>query len=327
MKYDVVIQNPPYSKSLHLDFFKLGLNLLESNGVMTIIEPATWLVNVRKNGKASLYDEIKRKIAGHVESVVIENVNPDFDTRLYSPFSITVVDFSKSFDKIDFICCGEHKTVDSIYDCNLVGSHKLIWSVLDKCQSFGDMMKSHVTNKKMDGDWWYTKYAEISAIAGCSIAVGKKATDYNASMFWTGDSPNAYTTTLFHHFQNCVQHEPVCACDAGKHLTDRIADNVYGTKQEMENWKHFVFSNKLPRFVNICLTIDQHNNSKDFIPWLVDRQYTDEEINQMFGFTEEEAALIDSTIRKFSRQSPWFRRYMLGKNAANNEEIEKFLLF
>lgn len=325
MKFDTIIQNPPYKGSLHLEFLEKGLNVLNKNGKMVIIEPATWLINVRKNGKASLYDEIKKKIEGHVESVVIENLNPEFDTRLYAPFSTVTIDMSKIFDMIDFWCCGEHKQVKSLYDCNLVGEYDLIHSILNKCKAFGNMMKNHVTNKKENGDFWYTKYAEISAIAGCSIAVGKKATDYEANMFWTENIPNAYITTLFHHFKNNIQNEPVCACDSGKNLTDKVTDNVYGTKEELENWKHFVFNNKLPLFLNIVLTIDQNNNSKEFVPWLVDRQYTDDEINKLFGFTEEEIRLMDVTLKKYERNSPWFRRYMCGKGSATDEEVNEFI--
>ena len=52
MKFDYIIQNPPYNGSLHLDFLEKGLDLLTEKGRMVIIEPATWLINVRKNGKA-----------------------------------------------------------------------------------------------------------------------------------------------------------------------------------------------------------------------------------------------------------------------------------
>ena len=62
MKFDYIIQNPPYNKSLHLDFFDKGLDLLSDKGRMVIIEPATWLINIRKNGKAKKYDEIKKRI-------------------------------------------------------------------------------------------------------------------------------------------------------------------------------------------------------------------------------------------------------------------------
>ena len=91
-----------------------------------------------------------------------------------------------------------------------------------------------------------------------------------------------------------------------------VCDCVYGTKEELENWKHFIFNNKLPLFINIVLTIDQNNNSKEFLPWLVDKKYTDEEIYTKFNLTQDEIELIDSTIKKFERNSPWFKRYMCG---------------
>ena len=75
----------------------------------------------------------------------------------------------------------------------------------------------------------------------------------------------------------------------------------------------------------MCLTIDQHNNSKPFLPWLVDKHYTDDDINKMFGFTEEEVALIDKTLKKYERHSPWFRRYMCGKDSVSSEEVQKFI--
>jgi len=48
MKFDYIIQNPPYLKTLHIDCFNKGLDILKEDGKMTIIEPATWLIDVRQ---------------------------------------------------------------------------------------------------------------------------------------------------------------------------------------------------------------------------------------------------------------------------------------
>lgn len=48
MQFDYIVQNPPYSGSLHLTFFEKSLGFLKDDGEMTIIEPATWLINVRR---------------------------------------------------------------------------------------------------------------------------------------------------------------------------------------------------------------------------------------------------------------------------------------
>ena len=318
MKFDMIIQNPPYKGSLHLDFLEKGLNVLNKNGKMVIIEPATWLINVRKNGKASRYDEIKKRIEGHVESVVIENLNKEFKVEQSVPFSITTIDMEKSFESIDFTCFGEHKIVYSLYDCNFIGSYDTVWSILEKCQNFGNMMKNHIVNRKQDGNYYYAKCMDI-VTCGCD----------NQGV---SNSDKSYINEIYCHYYDgmfdirCeIENEPLHAKDRGGKITDKIADNIYGTKEELENWKNFVFNNKLPLFLNIVLTIAQNNNSKEFVPWLVDKQYTDDEINKMFGFTEEEIRLMDVTLKKYRRNSPWFRRYMRGKDSATDEEVNEFI--
>ena len=315
MKFDVVIQNPPYNGSLHLDFFNKGLDVLTETGKMVIIEPATWLINVRKNGRAKTYDAIKQRINGHIESVVIENLNEEFNTSMFVPFAITTIDMSKDFDAINFTCCGETRKVESVYDCNLVGNYAMIWSIFGKVQSFGDMMKAHTTKEDKGEGFYYTKYAEICD--GQLVRGNRKPLFYKQN---DTEYVEVYFSNAYHLKNNSISTAPVYITN-----TDKIADNIYGTKEELENWKHFIFNNKLPLFLNIVLTIDQHNNSKEFLPWLVDKQYTDDEINKLFGFTDEEIKLIDATIKKYERNSPWFKRYMCGKDSATDEEVNNFI--
>lgn len=331
MKFDYIIQNPPYNGSLHLDFLEKGLDLLTEKGRMIIIEPATWLINVRKNGKAKKYDAIKKRIEGHVESVKIENFNKDFGTRLFMPFAITTIDFSKTYETIDFVCFGEKKEITSIYDCNAIGEYNTIWSILDKCQKFPVVMANHTTKKDMGEGVYYTRYQQKigSDCVGCGAITERSGMKYEKDTMWTETKNGAflrgYVSSAYHHHKNEISDKILCAYDAGKHLTDKIADNIYGTKEELENWKHFIFSNKLPLFVNICVTDGQDNNSKPFLPWLVDKQYTDEEINKLFGFTDEEIALIDRTIKKYERNSPWFKRYMCGPDSVSDKEVNNFI--
>ena len=336
MKFDYIIQNPPYNRSLHLDFLEKGLDLLTENGKMVIIEPATWLINVRKNGRTKRYDAIKKRIKGHVESVKIENFNKDFGTGLYVPFAITTIDFSKTFDEIEFTCCGEKKVVKSIYDCNLVGEYETIWGILGKCQKFGDMMKNHITNESMGEGVCYSKYDEILP---CGIEPAEKNSKLGRSGVYGRDTNyiNVLSSEYLYTYIQSVFNRFVPISDTimktlkggsdykNPKYSGKNADCIYGTRQELENWKHFIFNNKLPLFLNIVLTIDQHNNSKEFLPWLVDKQYADEEINEMLGFTEEEIALIDRTIKKYERNSPWFKRYMCGPDSVSDEEVNNFI--
>lgn len=104
-------------------------------------------------------------------------------------------------------------------------------------------------------------------------------------MWWTwiwrfNNSDSDFQQTLFGEYQNYV-------IDVTCRKTDNPRYKVYGTKDELENWKYFVFNNKLPLFINIVMTIDQHNNSKNYVPWLTDKHYTDSEIYSIFKFTED----------------------------------------
>lgn len=325
MKFDMIIQNPPYDGSLHLEFFEKGLNVLNKNGKMVIIEPATWLINVRKNGKASRYDEIKKRIEGHVESVVIENLNKEFGTGLHMPFATTTIDMSKTFDTINFSCCGEHKTVKSLYDCNLIGDYDLIHSILNKCKAFGNMMKQHVTMTDMGDNMHYAKYTRVVTGNFCSGGNGR----FNSDVMYRKHNGKDYYVGYFCSLLHCDGEIQDKLCqrrtNAGKIIEDSVAENIYGTKEELENWKHFVFNNKLPLFLNMVLTYSCDNNLLPFTPWLVDHKYTDDEINKLFGFTEEEIRLMDVTLKKYERNSPWFRRYMCGKDSATDDEVNEFI--
>ena len=325
MKFDVIIQNPPYNRSMHLDFFSKGLDLLSDNGRMVIIEPATWLINIRRNGRASLYDTIKRRINGHVESVTVENLNKEFQTKQDVPFSITTVDMSRTFDTIDFTCCGEHRTVKSIYDCNLVGDYSTIWSIINKTLSHGDMMKTHYVDPKKcaafeDSGLYFQPFTDglLNALGTNSMEMlFKTPNDRVRSFHACGEFGSQYVESSC---KGAMAYGTVPLGERGGKM-----HCVRGTREELENWRHFTLTNKLPLFLNIALTIDQHNNSKPYIPWLADRTYTDEEINEKFGFTEEEATLIDTTVMKYERQSPWFRRLICGKDAATDDEIREFI--
>ncbi len=338
--FDIVIQNPPYDGGLHLLFLKQGLEMLNETGKMSIIEPSKWLIDVRKYGKRGefgrvnsseikKYDEIKNQLEGHVKSITIENLNKNFGTGLYVPFSITVIDMSYS-GPIEFTCCGKTEMVKSLYDCNLIGNYKTIWNIFEKVQKYGDMMKNHITKELKNDGTWYIKYQEIIPVIGCLMSSPATSSSedvmYASNTYWRGELfgeyLTGYYTTCYHtgddnDISQSIHHAKKQG--ASKKYTENPTDNIYGTKQELENWKHFIFNNKLPLFINIVLTIDQHNVSHEFIPWLVDKQYTDDEINKLFGFTEDEIKLIDDTLKKFERNSPWFKRYMCG---VENKEIK-----
>ena len=317
--------NPPYDKDLHLQFFSKSLDILSPTGSMCIVEPATWLINIRKNGKAhSIYEPLKNRIEGHVKSVLIENYNKEFNTGIYTPFSITAIDYSTNYTTIDYECFGEKKTVKSIYDCNLVGNYDLVWSIISKIRNYKDVMKNHVSkeNKK---NTWYCKYAKLPASG--ALMLGDR---YNNDGRWrkilNGEYQLAYLNSIYYAEPGYVPTEFIPKKkDHGGNLTDKDAECVSGTKTEINNWRYYIFNNSLPLFISILMTIDQNNNSLEYIPWLVDKKYTDKEIYNKLGFTEEEINLIETTIKKYERHSLWFKRYMCGQSSVSDKEVEEYI--
>ena len=238
------------------------------------------------------YIALKERIKGHVSKVIIENFNNEFSVGLYVPCSITYIDKSKEYKQIEYSNCGIKKYVNSLYDCNLIGNHEIIESIFEKLNNY-DKVINHIyvpyKSKKIEGKY-YIRYAGMIGCGGCSMSVFKYNSDasyslYNKNICWQ------YTASLYgNKFNNIsdIVHFGIKRGSTIGTLTDKESECITGTKQELENWKHYVFNNSLPLFINICLTIDQHNNSLPYVPWLVDKQYTDKEIYDMFGFNEDE---------------------------------------
>ena len=121
-----------------------------------------------------------------------------------------------------------------------------------------------------------------------------------------------------------IDNVPMTLNNGGRE-TDKPSKCLYGTYQELSNWKHFCENNTLPIFINICMTIDQHNNSLKYVPWLVDKQYTDQEIYEMFHFTEQEINLIEYTVEKFKRNTPWTQRMIYGPSKVSDQEVQEYI--
>lgn len=338
-KFDFIIQNPPYNKSLHLDFFNKGLDLLSDTGKMVIIEPSTWLIELRQNitekksSQMKKYIAIKERLKGHVSKVIIENFNKEFNVTNTVPFSITYIDNTKTFNKIEFINCGVKKYVNSLYDCNLIGNIEIIKSIFEKIKKY-DVVNNHIINKQLnDNKIHYILYNGILRPLASSYFIRENYFFGNTCYYkhYFGNYYMSFISPTLNISRNDISNKIHKAAARGGSvkgkikLTDNNASCIYGTKQELENYKYFISNNSIPLFINICLTIDQNNNSLPYVPWLVDKQYTDEEIYEMFGFTEDEIKLIETTIKKYERYSPWFKRYMCGPSSVSDEEVQKFI--
>jgi len=338
-KFDFVVQNPPYKGSLHLDFFKKGYEMLSNKGQMIIIEPAMWLINLNENSeyntgkRGNLTPQIKNDIKEHVKKIVIENYNGEFNTTNTVPFSITHIDKGNIYNTINYTCCGIHNIVSSIYDCNHIGKYDLIKSIFNKIKKV-EPIKNHTTNKQSsDTSIYYLSFNDV-IYAICGVYFVRTSYFYGDTAYFKhklGDFFKSFISPSMNINRNDITNIiPKKAARGGStskeiKLTDKPANCVYGTKTEIENYKYFISNNSLPLFINMCLSVDQNNNSLSFMPWLVDKKYTDQEIYKKFNFTDDEIKLIEMTVKKFEHHASWFKRYMCGPSEVTDEEVQKFM--
>ena len=329
-KFDYIIQNPPYNKNLHIQFFNKGLDILSNTGKMTIIEPATWLMNLRQNSPNvnKLFSPLKERVKGRVEKIVIENLNGEFGT-ISNLFSITYINNSFDNNKINFTLFGTNQTID-FDNCSHILHNDLVYSILHKIEKC-DKVAKYVTSNKCGFN-----YLKFNSITFCAYVAEFRAPGAfkNKNVFINFKNFNifrGFTLPLINNDETIYKLEIPKKQRCGNHsknsknrFSDKPAECIYGTHQELTNYRHYVLNNTLPLFINICMTIDQHNNSLKYVPWLVDKQYTDQEIYEMFGFTEQEINLIEKTIRKYEHSSPFFKRAMCGPKSVSDQEVQEF---
>ena len=327
-KFDYIIQNPPYNKNLHIQFFNKGLDILSDTGKMTIIEPATWLMNLRQNSPNvnKLFSPLKERVKGRIEKIVIENLNGEFGTQNTTPFSITTINNLVNSDIFEQHLFGK-KQFNKIEVCHHV--NEIINDIFKKIINY-EHIDRHVTSKSITNSY-YIPYQSILTSPYWDYLTRYNYSDKrrfkNISL---GSYHMSYIspTMSFTDFDRIFENIPKKFARGGS-TTNRVRTNspcecVYGSYEEMTNYRHYVLNNTLPLFINICMTINQNNNSLKYVPWLVDKQYTDQEIYEMFHFTEQEINLIEKTIRKYERSSPFFKRAMCGPKSVSDQEVQKF---
>ena len=325
-KFDFLVQNPPYKGSYHLKFLEGGMDLLADDGHQVVIEPASWLINLRDNGKAPMYAELRKKLDKHAISVKIENLNHEFNINLSYPLSVTALSKTPRPEgqKIEFTCCGETSYVDTLDDCNLIGPRKIVESILTKVKAKSPKcMEDYELGIKGEGKpnaayMWFIDYM-VPNIGMHKESVGRDcAVNYR--------NPNSYTRDEEHDCEYfdawmliAAKGEVLRKRSVARNGNNRnclmVSDypDFESNARILENWKHFIYNSNLAHFICISTTYDLHNGSKRWLPWLDwTKKWTDDELREWFGITDSEWSLIESTCKKFRRDSDWFKRYMCG---------------
>lgn len=294
--FSVCLMNPPYMRSLHLHFLEKAIQMAQD---VVSIQPATFLINQRDTkNELEAYGPLKKKLDGHVVSCEINRYNNALGIGSFVPMTIIHADMAHDTRNIDFETSSIHTAVHTIWDCNLIGSYETMHSIMRKCQSYGDMLKQHVTYREIQDT--NVKYLRISRI----LTWKKYDSQSQVMSHRCGNYYSFLLTPCLHKYDREIYSYIPLTKNGNPSLC------VYGTDTQLINWEHFVLNNKLPLFLNCILSIDQQNNSLAYVPWIVDRKYTDDEIYRMLGITADEQHFIDDTIERYKYHNEYFKGIM-----------------
>lgn len=97
-KFDVVVGNPPYDgeKALHQQFFVKGFSLLNPEGHLLFIQPATMYFNKKDNRRKKPEGEMLSIVKEHAKEIIIKNEKVFGDAAVATKLAITVVSKEKT---------------------------------------------------------------------------------------------------------------------------------------------------------------------------------------------------------------------------------------
>lgn len=138
MKFDYIIQNPPYGIMLYVKFINLALNNAHHIHQIT---PSTFLLKyipkcIENNFKTQLiYNEIRDKLQNHMHTIVTKQFNDEFNMMSVNTLSITYIDFTKTYNEINVYLCDDNYKLKNIYDLTLFSKSENAYNILNSIWS------------------------------------------------------------------------------------------------------------------------------------------------------------------------------------------------
>jgi hypothetical protein len=271
-QFDVVVGNPPYKGSLHLNFFKIAYNISKKHIIW--IHPSVWLLDEKNNSKE--YIETKEMIKDTVEEFTFIDGNDIFKVAFFSPFVIDVINKNKISKGIRVIDKISNKEIlyDNIYDINKWSDINIYPVLKNKIMKLAsqDNLQNHIN--KNNGDH-YVNLAYIRGHVGYPPINMKLNGDFYTLITKEEKPANKKTKHLFYSFKT-----PTEANNFISFIKTRFAMfslSIYKTGAH-------VYSGRILRSV----------------PWLdFTRSWTYNELYEYFQLTQEEINFIKTNIPKY----------------------------
>ncbi len=287
-KFDIVLMNPPYDKSLHLKFLEKTIKIADN---VISIQPVRWLEeSVGKTKKNSAYNKYEETISKHIKDLEIissEEAKKIFNILLPTNLGIYVCDEQGGYN---YKSLSENSIIEKILEylkdnkCNFefnkkdgyrvrvpfilggkaVGSGERVPSLTNLC--IKDIVYK---DGKYNGKWWYEYYMK-----------------------------NQYSKT-----------------------TEEITSSIkFNSEEEGHNFVKS-FETDFGRYVESFLIVDVNINNKKIL-WMGNAkhprtgkigyksEWTDEDFNIFFKLTDEEIKQYKDYIKDFEeRRNKWLEEH------------------
>lgn len=318
MDFDVVIGNPPYNNDLYLDFVQAGYEALKPNGVEVMITPAKGL-----NGKGGEKNELFRNNIGpHTETICFYPCAQEiFDIRNLDGIAYYVVYKDKTFEKKHIINKSSRvKLFNNEADREMYGQlNNAAYTVDKKIEAlnklqiaaadwtpFGVKSEAHSKNNTvgvkvsstpnevcvMSGDR-IRGYCKKSDIVKNKDLVGKWmliSNGMNGNCYYTEDGQNLGMNKTYIIKPNEVACEPY------------VVIGVADTEDAIKSLDSYIWC-KTTRFLALTGIVGQGTADTEmwrFVPdpGAFDHIFTDAELYQKYGLTQDEINIIESVIKE-----------------------------
>ena len=270
-KFDICLMNPPYAKSLHLQFLEKAIQICDN---VVSVQPVRWLEDpLAKNKKNADFNKFNDSIIKYINN--IEVISNDM-ARLYFNAGIN--------------------TSLAIYNCNNIGGFDvnklqdtIIKKIIDKLNKENNTLDYYIEKNKFDG--WRVRFVNI--VGGSHTKDNKK------------DIIKAMTNLLY--FYNGYKDKKLWYNFYQRNQFTKITQNIplsikFSTEVECIN---FINSFKTDFILYIILKTTLNTTvSTKCIPFMptYNKNWTNEMFYKYFDLTKDEIQTIEDYMNKIKNK-------------------------
>lgn len=283
-KFDLIIQNPPYKKGVHISFFNKSFDFLKSDKFLIFVHPSTPFINRKPSREDNKTKKIKDIVEKFQTELKLIDGNLYFDAGFFTPLSITTVKktFSSKIDVIYSHIDSNLATVNTYDNLSYINIHgndivnkigdkirtKMIFSIEDKLYRNNNLSSIN-------------KYFKICRISGHPPKKNEKM--INPDFFQLIYKQNE------NDLNGLLTSTPVGKRNDNNQFNELVINDI----NEIENIHQYLMT----KFARFCLSL--YKNSANIlsdlkaVPYMdFSRNWKDQDLFEYFDLSEQESQFI-----------------------------------